>query len=354
MARIDDRSFAAAQDFILGVKSWWTRELYPSLRDEFERLAAKAPPATVHDVDRLVGGTQLYRFYAWLERHLQRYKYSARYGLQPYHDQDRARLVDELAPEGLPNDALELDEEFEVPKYFRVVDIHQQPGGVWSDEIAGFVYERGARSTTPLAGKRHGDLHDRLTDRVEERRAPRRMLDMDCGFGKSTRPFADRFRDTEIIGADIAEPCLKLAARDAAVAQARNVRFVQADCTDTGFEDGSFDLVTSTMLLHEMPPAEIEKTFAEAHRLLEPGGRMVHLDFYNLPDAFRRYIHYGHARRNNEPYMQPWAEMDAAGVLEEKGFTNVEIVPFEEADGTLAAAYPFWRFPWTLIMAERA
>jgi ubiquinone/menaquinone biosynthesis C-methylase UbiE len=354
--RIDDRSFAAAQDFILGVKSWWTRDLYPAMREDYERRAAKLeqPPETAAEVDALIGGTQLYRWYAWLERHLQRFKYSGRYGLQPYHDQDRADLVSRLAPGDLPAGALQVDDGFEVPKYFRVVDIHQHPGGIWSDEIAGYVYERGARSTTPLAGKRHKDLHDRLTDRVEDGGVPRRVLDMGCGFGKSTGPFVERFRESEIVGIDIAAPCLRLAARAAAEQQARNVRYVQADCADTGFDDESFDVVTSTMLLHEMPPPEIEKTFREAHRLLEPGGRMVHLDFYHLPDAFSRFIHYGHGRRNNEPYMEPWAEMDAEDVLRESGFTNIEIVPFEEADGTLAADYPYWRFPWTLIVAERA
>ena len=355
-ARIDDRSFAAAQDFILGAKSWWTRDLYPAVRADYERRAAKldAPPETAREVEALMGDTQLYRWFAWLERHLQRCKYSGRYGLQPYHEQDRKELVDRLAPANLPDGALTLDDRVDVPKYFRVVDIHQHPGGIWSDDIAGYVYERGARSTTPLAGKRHKDLHDRLTDTVEEGGVPRRLLDMGCGFGKSTGPFIERFRDSEIVGIDIATPCLKLAARDAAAQQARNVRYVQADCTDTEFDDESFDVVTSTMLLHEMPPPEIDKTFREAHRLLEPGGRMVHLDFYHLPDAFSRFIHYGHGRRNNEPYMEPWAEMDAEAALHDAGFSNVEIVPFEEADGTLAPDYPYWRFPWTLIVAERA
>jgi hypothetical protein len=45
--------------------------------------------------------------------------------------------------------------------------------------------------------------------------------------------------------------------------------------------------------------------------------------------------------------------MDLAGVLERLGFKNIEIAPFEEAEGTLAPGYAYWRFPWTLIAAER-
>ena len=87
--------------------------------------------------------------------------------------------------------------------------------------------------------------------------------------------------------------------------------------------------------------------------MLQPGGKMVHLDFYHLDDPFKRFIHYTHGRRNNEPYMEPLAEMDLTGTLERLGFTNSRIEPFAEADGALAPEFPAWRFPWTVITAER-
>jgi len=355
LAPIDGRSFATAQAFILSVKSYWTREIYPELRAEYERKAGlrETPPASAADVGDLLKDSTLYQYYAWLERHLQRFKYSGRYGLQPYLAQDRERLEASLSVDDLPDGLLELDPGFEVPKYFASVDIHQHPGGIYADEIAGYVYERGARSTTPLA-TRHKDLHERLAGWIEENGgAPERLLDMGCGFGKSTRPLYETFRDCEVVGVDIAAPCLKLAAHDAADAQARNVRFLQKDATDTGLDGESFDVVTSTMFLHEITPPAIRACFDETYRLLSPGGRMVHLDFYHFDDVFTRFIHYTHGRRNNEPYMEPWAEMDAVAELEERGFRNVRVMPFEEADGTLDPAYRNWRFPWTLIVAEK-
>jgi len=357
IAPIPDRSFVAAQDFLLGAKAWWTTTLFPALRAEYERKAERSAPKpeSVADVAALIGDTTLYRSFAWLERHLQRFKYSGRYGIHPYYAQHRADWEASLDPSGLPSGLLDLDQDFVQPKYFTGVDIHQHPGGVHSDGIAGLVYERGARSTTPLTAARHRDLHDRLVQWVEDHGGrPRRLLDMGCGFGKSTRPFYETFRDSDVVGVDIAAPCLKLAAKDAAAAQARNVSFAQRDCTATGFGDGSFDLVTSTMLLHEMPPPVIGKAIAECGRLLPSGGRMVHLDFHHLPDPFLRFVHYTHGRRNNEPYMEPWAEMDVPALLKAHGFTNIEILPFEEADGTLVRDYRNWRFPWTLIVAQKA
>jgi ubiquinone/menaquinone biosynthesis C-methylase UbiE len=356
---IDGRSFAAAQSFLLATKTYWTQRLFPEVRAEYERRVARrgTRPAAAEEAQALMADSTLYAFFAWLERHLQRSKYSGRYGLQAWHAQDRVRL--EAALEGpLPPGLLELASDLELPRYYTGTDIHQHPGGVWSDPIAGYVYERGARSTTPLAGTRHADLHDRLTD-VALQAAPgaRAILDLGCGFGKSTRPFCERAPDARIEGLDLAAPCLKLAARTAADVGARNVRFRQADAARTGCPDASFDLVTSTMLLHEMPPPAIERTLAEVARVLKAGGKMVHLDF--LPqaqprgDAFARFVHYGHGRRNNEPFMAPLAEMDLAGLLERLGFANVEIRAFEEADGTLAPDYASWRFPWTLIIAEK-
>jgi SAM-dependent methyltransferase len=330
--RIDGRGFAAGQAFLLSVKTHWTRVIYPAVKEEY----ASGKP---------IQESVLYQYFCWLERHLQRFKYSGRYGLQPYHAQDRARLEKSL--ETAP---AELQADLQLPEYYTQVDIHQHPGGVWSDPIAGFVYERGARSTTPLAGQRHLDLHQRLTlAALEKCPAPQRVLDMGCGFGKSTRPFYEALGEGKVEGIDLSAPCLRLAARDADSA----ARFRQVDARRTDYPDASFDLVTSTMLLHEMPPPEVEKVLAESARLLKPGGRMVHLDFLPADDEFSRLIHFGHGRRNNEPFMEPLAGMDLAALLERLGLRNVEIRPFEEADGALAAGYAYWRFPWTLISAER-
>lgn len=355
IAPIDGRSFAAAQAFILGAKMWWTGRLYPALHDRFaERCAARdAPPETAGEAEAVLEQDDLYAWFAWLERHLQRMKYSGRYGLQPWHEQSRGALEARLDPSRLPDGMLTLDPSLAMPEAYTATDIHQHPGGVWADPIAGCVYERGARTTTPLAGARHRDLHDRLVSLIEAAGgAPSAVVDLGCGFGKSTRPMYQAWRDAEVTGIDIAAPCLTLAARDAADDQARNVRFVQADARQTGLPAQSADLVTSTMLLHEMPPPDIRRTFRECRRLLKPGGRLAHLDFWLLPDLFRRAIHYGHARRNNEPWMEPWAETDPVAALEEAGFTNVRIEPFEEADGALDPGRRAWRFPWTLVSAD--
>jgi ubiquinone/menaquinone biosynthesis C-methylase UbiE len=352
------RQFDAFQDFVLGCKLVWTRELYPALHATYTRKLAEAEtsgtsaPASADDVEQLLASDPLSQYFGWFERHLQRMKYSGRYGLAPHFSAQHAQLDAELQL-GETSELLQLDPDFAQPDYYVAVDIHQHPGGVWSDETAGYVYERGARTTTPLLSE-DADLHHRFTREVLSRAASaRRLVDLGCGFGKSSRPFYAQHRELEVTGIELSAPCLKLAARTATEDQARNVRFRQADAVATGLEPGGYDVVTSTMLLHEMPPSHIERTLQEAFRLLRPGGLSIHLDFLTDDDAFRRFIHYGHSRRNNEPFMPPLNEMDLKGAHQRAGFETMEIAPFEEMPGTLASDFSAWRFPWAMIIARK-
>ena len=176
------RSLEAGQRFLLAAKRWWTSDLYQQLRSEYESQAgAKASRHKVADVAAVLEDTTQYRYFAWLERHLQRMKYSGAYGLARFYDQERDKVLPTLPATDKAREILELHPELPLPKYYTDVDIHQHPGGVWSDEVAGFVYEHGARGTTPLLGGAHADLHTRFTSLVAEKATPSKILDVGCG-----------------------------------------------------------------------------------------------------------------------------------------------------------------------------
>jgi ubiquinone/menaquinone biosynthesis C-methylase UbiE len=341
-----DRDFSAAQDFLLGAKKFWTTQLYPHLRAQDQAQAS----ITTASAPERIQANDLYAFYAWLERHLQRMKYAGRYGLVPWHGMQRTALEAALAKIEIPT-----VDHFEIPAYYPSFDVHQHPGGLMGDSLAGFVYERGARSTTPL--DKHFDLHHRFTRQVGTLTTPKRILDVGCGFGKSTRPFAQQFAQADITATDLSMPCLKLARHLDARENIKPVRYLQADACATGLAAGGYDLVTSTMLLHELPIAHLTELFVQAHRLLEPGGWTVHLDF--LPqvqpgaDEFTHFMHAGHSVRNNEPYMQSLAAFDVRDHLQSLGFTDISITPFAENDQALDPSYPYWRFPWAVVQARK-
>lgn len=352
---ISDRELDAGQRFLLACKGWWTTTLYSRVREEYAMRAGEASANhSVQDVASTVEDLTTYRYFAWLERHLQRMKYSGRYGLARYYEERREQLLDQLEREPPDRAALQLRPNMKLPAYYTSIDIHQHPGGIWSDELAGFVYEHGARSTTPLLGEAHRNLHTRLAALIAEQGPASRVLDMGCGFGKSTLPIAMQFPHARVEGIDFSSPCLTLAASAAKQAHVGNVLFRQGDATDTELPEGSFDVVTSTMLLHELPSEAVDRLLSETQRVLQPGGRMVHLDFYHFPDAFARFMHYGHAWRNNEPHMRPVAEIDLPELLRKHGFTDVKIEPFREAEDMGPERKDIWRFPWTVISARKA
>ena len=154
------------------------------------------------------------------------------------------------------------------------------------------------------------------------------------------------------LGVDLSQPCLKLAAADAAADQVANVRFRQADDRHTGLDAEKFDLVTSTMLLHELPKEAVDATLSETRRLLAPGGVSIHLDF-RTEDPFWQFVMYGHGVRNNEPFLEPLLRMDLAAAYRAAGFDAVHIEPFAEREGAADPSDPFWRFPWAAIIARK-
>jgi ubiquinone/menaquinone biosynthesis C-methylase UbiE len=182
----------------------------------------------------------------------------------------------------------------------------------------------------------------------------KKVVDLGCGWGGSTQPYYEDHPDIQVTGVELSAPCLRVAAVRAAELQAQNVTYRQADAIKTGLPEGESDIVTSTMVLHEMPPSHIRALFKESHRLLAPGGLSIHLDFLMRDDPFRQWVHNGHSARNNEPFMVPLNEMDIAQAHRDAGFDDVEIVPFEEFDGALSTGNTAWRFPWTMIIARKA
>jgi len=342
------RRFDAYQSFLLGCKSYWSKALYPQVKNECYTKINRKDFAAIETASR---DNVTYQYYSYLERHLQRMKYSGRYGIVPMHEPFRLELEESLNKE-LPENLLTLKPNFEPPTYFTAIDIHQHPGGTCGDPLAGFVYERGSRSMWPGGSKDRG-LHPRFNAVVKSICDPRRILDLGCGFGKSTQPFIEDFPSAEVIGVDVSAPCLKFAALKAYEEQLHNIRYFQSSAEQTPFPSANFDLITSTMLLHEMPPKAIQDLLQESFRLLDIGGYAIHLDYSTDDDPFNQFIHFGHAQRNNEPFMKPLNEMDLETTMEDAGFRDVSIEPFEEAPNALSPNNRAWRFPWIIVKGKK-
>ena len=338
-----ERGYAANHAFLVEARKYWMSDVYGALRNEYGILKDGRDVTSSDQVAEILEGNATYAFYAWMERHIQKQRYAGRWG-----------FVEKLAPlpeQKAARDKLRLDPAVSIPEYYRLVDTHQHPGNLTGADNAGVVYKASAQGTQPGATAGY-ELHERFAAVVERYGRFRAILDMGCGFGKSALPIASRNPGGRVVGIDLSVPCLELAAAEADAAGLANLSYEQADLRHTGHGAGEFDLVTSTMVLHELDVPALREMLRESHRVLAPGGTAIHLDF-QVKDPFLTFLYHGHGLRNNEPYMPAINALDMEAELKAAGFTEVEIFPFEETPGATSSDWSKWRFPWATFVARK-
>lgn len=330
-------------DFVLMLRRRWADTVYPALHEQ-----TAADSLAQEDMRQAVHRQPAYPWFAFLERNAQKMLWRDVSDVVAAHPSS--------ARNGNGPAVLELHSELDLPDWYTDWDIHIQPGGVWRNDAAAEVYELGAKLVM-LGVNDDYTFHRAFTDTAIPHHAYRKIVDLGCGFGKSTWPLKRAFPDADVIGLDLAAPCLRKACERASGA-GLSIRFVQADCQATGLPDASVDLVTSTMLIHEMPRSALIATLRECTRVLAPGGLLRFLDFTRTGDAFRDLAMAEHGERNNEPFMPGLLSADVPALCAEAGLANARWVAFDERGaGRLPdKAWPEraeWHFPWAVLEAEK-
>jgi ubiquinone/menaquinone biosynthesis C-methylase UbiE len=99
------------------------------------------------------------------------------------------------------------------------------------------------------------------------------VLDLCCGSGQSTKFLVQYSQD--VTGLDISPVSLERAQRN--VPQAK---YVEALAEDMPFADNHFDLVHTSVAMHEMTPSQLRQILKEVYRVLKPGGVLALVDFH--------------------------------------------------------------------------
>jgi demethylmenaquinone methyltransferase/2-methoxy-6-polyprenyl-1,4-benzoquinol methylase/phosphoethanolamine N-methyltransferase len=105
-----------------------------------------------------------------------------------------------------------------------------------------------------------------------------KVLDVGCGTGALTFALAPRVGEGEVHGID-ASPEMIEVAKEKVAKDGFDIDFQVALIEAIPFPDASFDLVTSSLMLHHLPDELKRKGFAEIRRVLKPGGRFLAMDF---------------------------------------------------------------------------
>ncbi|NCJ05131.1 methyltransferase domain-containing protein [Synechococcales cyanobacterium C] len=99
------------------------------------------------------------------------------------------------------------------------------------------------------------------------------ILDLCCGSGQTTQILVEHSQ--AVTGLDASPLSLQRARRNVPEAT-----YVEAFAEAMPFSRDQFDLVHTSMALHEMPPDTLQQILLEVYRVLKPGGFFALLDFH--------------------------------------------------------------------------
>ncbi len=146
-----------------------------------------------------------------------------------------------------------------------------------------------------------------------------KALDVGCGPGTMAIALGEKTSPGgEVVGIDASPDMIRVAARKAKKAGSV-ARFEAAAIEWLPFADATFDLATSTFMLHHLPEDVRAKGLEEVRRVLKPGGRFVIVDFASDSGSFLGHILsvFGHSHgKSTFPHLET--------ALREAGFATSE------------------------------
>jgi len=146
-----------------------------------------------------------------------------------------------------------------------------------------------------------------------------RVLDVACGTGHLLRMLGAALPSgTKLFGVDLS-PHYIARAREV-LPRDLDISLICDNAESLPFLDGSFDVVTSVYLLHEIPAEVRTRVLQEIARVVRPGGTVVVADSIQLADAveLEREI-LAFPARFHEPYYMSYVKDDLAARVEGAG-----------------------------------
>ena len=325
--------------FVQALKSHIANRVTPGVRELYEHRAKPGweanhgkEPQNRHEVRQSLSQMAYYQLWSSLRRTSQHLLWSTVADCI----ERQAKELSEAAKIEDPIGSLQLNPNLELPWYQWDVDIHAMPGGYRGeygddDVFVGALYDRGVYLyAMGQMGALNDDYGQSIIDNYlsleHQKFTPEHILDMGCTVGHATLPYAQAFPTAEVYAIDLGAPVLRYG-HARAEALGERVHFSQQNCEETDFPDEKFDLIVSHIVLHELPPEALRRTFAECHRLLKPGGLMVHADFpgYEGVDHLSQSMIDWDTYNNHEPFWGPMRDMDLVAESAAAGFTSANV-----------------------------
>lgn len=324
---------AARQRFVSTLRKRVMVDMATRLREDYDRTVAptlRAQERNGRAIRRAMRERPYFKAWSALRYAAQEMTW---WSVQPQVERQLPRLVDTARriAQRKGRGSLRLDPSLPIPRDVSNMDIHLMPGCFHTEYVAddvavGAVYWHGTSVFSAGLKMRHngGGVARSIAEWLRVTRpdfAPRRILDIGCSAGNQLTPYLDVFPRAIGYGVDVAAPLLRFG-HARARALGYDIHYSQQDARELDFEDGFFDLVVSSFFLHEQSQATNRKVLAEAHRVLRPGGLMVHMELPPSAETDPYYDFYldWDAYYNNEPHYAGFRRLDLKAECLRAGF----------------------------------
>ncbi|MBD2612481.1 MAG: class I SAM-dependent methyltransferase [Nostoc sp. GBBB01] len=179
---------------------------------------------------------------------------------------------------------------------------------------AGIWRDAGAQGDDKLRQSYHDILKAQLPNQ------PQNILDLACGVGLSTFALQELYPQAQITGLDLSPYFLAVAHYNARQHQAK-INWLHAQAESTGLPNASFDLVSVFLMFHELPQSAARQIFAEARRVLRPGGYLAIMDMNPKSEVYKKMPAYILTLlKSTEPYLDEYFALDIEQAIIEAGF----------------------------------
>ena len=331
----------ARQEFVKSFKLHVATQIAPGnkviyekrVRPSFEKKHGRAPKDR-HEVRGVMQRDPYYQFWSELLRTSQEMMWES---VGSSVERQLPALVESVRGTESKHGSLRLDPDLEIPAYHTAVDIHCQPGGyhtelVEDDVAAGAVYDRAVYLyAMGRMGPFNDDIGASLAHHIRREFpdfAPKRILDLGCSVGHST--LAPTRRCSPVRRSTRSRSERRCCATPTPAPNPSVSRCTSRSRTPrpSTSRTASFDLIVSHILLHETSAKAIRRIMAECHRLLRPGGLMLHGEVpqYAGMEPFDAFILDWDTYNNNEPFWGSVHDLDLEELAETAGFQRDQVV----------------------------
>jgi len=320
------------QEFVASLRHHILDDMAGAMRQRYEQRVLPAfqraegrPPKDGSEVHDAMLEDRYFGFYSAIRYNAQEMVFRS---VIPVIDRNLEALNDKARAR--PGSA-HLNPDLPVPANVTNIDVHLSPGSYHSEYLPGDV-SPGAiydNSINVFAFNQMGlnldDIGHSFANYVRlafPDFRPRRILDAGCTIGHNTLPWAQAFPEAEVTGIDVSPGLVRYGAARAASLDVGNVDFRQMNATRLDFPDASFDVVFSSMFLHELPLKDIRAFFREAHRVLKPGGLLLNMELppNNRLAAYDQFYLDWDSYYNKEPWYKPFRDQDYVALCAGAGF----------------------------------